>query len=744
MLYLLEIKGVVQGVGFRPFIYGLATSMQLKGEVSNSGCGVFVVLDASKEEVNLLTQKIRQNPPPLCKIDSIKITPLKKSSSFEGFSIKNSPETKGISTHIPPDIAMCKECESELYDTTDKRFEYPFITCTNCGPRYSMIKNLPYDRKNTSMDKFSMCKNCFSEYANPKDRRYHAQSIGCHECGPKLFLFDNRGRLLESKNILDRVAKFISEGKIIAIKGVGGYHLVCDATNDKALKLLRERKKRPSKPFGVMVKDIAAAKELSYINQKEQELLSSNRRPIVLLPKREGSAISPLVSLQINQIGIFLAYTPLHHLILQRVKRPLVATSANISNEPLCKNHDEIIKLKSVWDYSLEHDRDIVNGCDDSVAFVEDEKIFMLREARGYAPAYLKLPQTTTKKILSLGANQKSTVALTIEDSVILSPYIGDLGTVSSMKRFTSQIETLKRIYNFAPEIVVCDKHPNYESTKYAKELKAQNDEIKLVQVQHHYAHILATMGVNGITSKVLGVSFDGTGYGDDGNLWGGEFFVCDLKEYERVGHFKYFKLLGGEKAIKEPRRIALGFLFELYGEGVFEFNNPTISSFDSKELKTLFSMWQKGLNAPLSSSCGRLFDAVASLLGVVQVCSYEGESGLLLESLYDENITAFYEFCIEAHEIDFSVIVQQILDEKDIRTAVSKFFNTIVEIIYGMHKKYPLPLVLGGGVFQNRVLLRLIMRKIPDVVLPDSFLSNDSAIAYGQAVKAALEFKTL
>lgn len=743
MIWSIEIRGVVQGVGFRPFIYNLAASSGLRGEVSNNGQGVLILLDATKEELDEFVQKIRDNKPPLSEIDSIKITRIKKTKSFEGFSIKMSEVAKNLSSHIPPDIAMCSECESELHDKSNRRFEYPFITCTNCGPRFSIIKNLPYDRKHTSMDEFVMCEKCSQEYKNPQDRRYHAQPIGCHECGPKLSLFDNSGKVIESENIIDKALKLITEGKIVAIKGIGGYHLVCDATNDEAVKLLRERKQRPSKPFGVMVKDIYMSKNIASMNEKEQTLLCSNRRPIVLLKKREDNALSQHVAPNINQIGLFLAYTPLHHLILQRLNRPIVATSANISDEPLCKSYDEIMRLRGIWDFCLDNDREIVNSCDDSVAFVESGKIFMLRDARGYAPLYLKLPHKTDKKILALGANQKSSVAITIGESVVLSPYIGDLGSLSSIEHYKSHIETLKRIYEFEPDVIVCDKHPNYESTKYAKELVAQNQDIELVQVQHHYAHILATMGVNSITSKVLGVSFDGTGYGDDGNLWGGEFFVCDLEGYERVGHFKYFKLLGGERAIKEPRRVALSFLFEIYGEDVFNLNNATINSFSAVEIKTLYTAYKNGLNSPLSSSCGRLFDAVASILDVVQVCSYEGESGLLLETLYDENIFESYIFGIEDGEIDFSQIFRQILDEENNRVAVSKFFNTIVEIIYEMHKKYDLPLVLGGGVFQNRVLLRLIMRKIPDVVLPEMFVSNDGAIAYGQAISASLKFKT-
>ncbi|MCW8894353.1 carbamoyltransferase HypF [Sulfurimonas sp.] len=738
MIFKVEIRGVVQGVGFRPFIYNLATSMELNGYVSNNAHGVIIVVDTTKDKVDEFVEQIRAKRPPLSDIESIDISPSNEKQTFKDFTIKKSESSDELTSMIPSDIAMCKECQEELEDKNNRRYNYPFITCTNCGPRYSIIKNLPYDRKNTSMAEFEMCKKCQDEYKNPKDRRYHAQPIGCFECGPMISLLDKSGKKQKIENVVDEVVKFIADGKIVAIKGVGGYHLVCDARNEKAVKLLRERKQRPSKPFAVMVKDINMSKEIVHINAKEEELLSSNRRPVVLLGKNERELLCDSVAPNINQLGLFLAYTPLHHMILQKLNCPLVATSANISGEPLCINSEEIMKLSHIWDYCLDHDREIVNSCDDSVLFVENEKIFMLRCARGYSPTYLKLPNKTDKKILSLGANQKSTVAITIENKVIISPYIADLEGLSSIEHFKSHIETLKRIYDFEPDVVVCDKHPRYESTKYAKELKEKNSHVELMQVQHHYAHILSTMGLNNITSKVLGVSFDGTGYGKEGHLWGGEFFVCDEKGYERVGHFKYFKLLGGEMAIKEPRRVALSFLFELYGEDVLTLNNHTTASFTQSELKVLYQAWKKGLNSPLSSSCGRFFDAVASILDILHVSSHEGESGLLLESLYDENIKDFYEFSILEKEIDFSVIFYQILKEEDKTIAVSKFFNTLVEIIFDMSKKHDLPVVLGGGVFQNRVLLRLIMKIIPDVTVPSGFVSNDSAIAYGQAIAAA------
>lgn len=737
MTYTIKIEGLVQGLGFRPFIYKLAISQKLKGEVINTAYGVEIQVNCSQDEVNNFTDLIKLQSPALSKIESIKISQVSK-CNFTDFKILQSQNTRSFSSRIPSDIAMCQACQKELEDTNNRRFNYPFITCTHCGPRWSIIKKLPYDRDKTSMDTFEMCKKCQKEYEDPQDRRYHAQTIGCFECGPQLSLFDANAQIIKGKNTIDTVCKLLEEGKIIALKGIGGYHFICDAINDTPVKLLREKKQRPSKPFAVMTQNIQTAKTLASISEQEEELLDSEKRPIVLVKKKNNSPISGIIAPKINQIGLFLAYTPLQHMLLKKFNKPIVATSANISNMPLCSTKDEIMKLSHIWDYCLDNDREILNPCDDSVTFIENNSMLMLRNARGYSPSYLDLGKKTDKKILCLGANQKSTVAICINDKVILSPYIGDLNSLSNINHFKSHINSLKSMYNFEPEIIVCDKHPDYESIKYAKELKLQNPNLKLLQVQHHYAHILATMGINNIHTKVLGISFDGTGYGDDSHLWGGEFFLCDRKAYKRITHFKNFKLLGGEKAIKEPRRIALSFLFELYGEKVLKMQNNTTNSFTKQELQTLFIAWKKGLNSPLSSSTGRLFDAIASILGIVQISSYEGESGLLLESLYDEYIKDFYQFNLDKESIDFSYIFELVLQENQKSIAVSKFFNTLIEIIFSIYKKYNLPLVLSGGVFQNRVLLKLIKEKIPDVILPENFVSNDSAIAYGQAIYAS------
>ncbi|MEA3227820.1 MAG: carbamoyltransferase HypF, partial [Campylobacterota bacterium] len=424
MYHQIKIKGLVQGVGFRPFIYNLAVWMELVGYVTNSAYGVLIVLRATQKQLNLFLHQIDTQKPKLSEIESLEIETIKSNEIFTQFQIKESQNSIELSSKIPTDLAMCQECQDEMEDKNNRRYRYPFISCVNCGPRFSIIKNLPYDRDKTSMDSFVMCKDCEVEYKNPKDRRYHAQPIGCFECGTQL----------TDENSIESVVASIKDGKIVAIKGVGGYHLVCDATNDVVVQLLRERKQRPSKPFGVMVQNLEVVKTLTYTNEKELELLSSHRRPIVLLKKKESDILSENIAKNIDQIGVFLAPTPLYHLILAKLDRAIVVTSANLSGEPLCKNREDIMKLSYVWDYLLDNNREIINSCDDSVVFVEDEQEFILRGARGYAPTYLKLPNPSPKKLLCLGANQKSTVAICVEERVILSPYIGDLDGVKTIE----------------------------------------------------------------------------------------------------------------------------------------------------------------------------------------------------------------------------------------------------------------------------------------------------------------------
>ncbi len=715
MTFFIRITGTVQGVGFRPFIYQLAHKLHLKGEVRNDSAGVTITVNATKEQLDTFIAQIKTDLPPLAKIDSLELHEV-PTRTFETFSIVQSENLSLTSALIPPDISICKACEKELFDPANRRYLHPFITCTDCGVRYSIIEKLPYDRKNTSMRFFLMCEVCQKEYNDPTNRRYHAQPIGCHECGPKLSMS------------IDEAVRRLHEGEILAVKGVGGYHLVCDATNEAAVKKLRERKHRPTKPFAVMVRDLEAAKALAQISEKEEALLTSKERPIVLL--RSKNALPESVAPGISKIGLFLAYTPLHILLLEKLQKPIIATSANVTDEPIATTGESLEKLRGVYDAVLDHDREIVNGCDDSVAMVVNDQVVMIRRARGYAPASVKLPKPLPQKVLALGANQKSTVAIGFEKEAILSPHIGDLESIESLGYYAKNIETLRRVYDFTPDLVVCDKHPGYESTKYAK---ANFSDVK--QVQHHYAHILAVMAEKGITGEVLGIAFDGTGYGDDGNLWGGEFLRCDLRGYERVAHFRYFRLPGGAKAIKEPRRVALSLLFDLYGEKALTLPHPTVRSFSPAERKTLYLSWQKGLNAPLSSSCGRIFDAVASLTDVCQIMSFEGESGMLLEELYDETVIESYEINFHEDVIDFLPMIEAILYEPNPRIAVSKFFNTLVETVVQISKPYNLPVVLSGGVFQNRVLLELLLKRFPNALIPNEVPPNDGGIALGQVV---------
>jgi len=728
----IAVNGTVQGVGFRPFVFGLAERFGLRGTVRNDSDGVTIFINATPKQRDIFIETLRRELPPLAHIDTL-VYKAAAQEDFVDFQIIKSQNASEVTVRIPPDVSICPACEAELFDPSNRRYRYPFITCTHCGVRYSIIEHLPYDRPNTSMRFFPMCDACAAEYHNPRDRRYHAQPIGCWECGPQISLWVNSNPVSAPKTqIVSHAAAMLKEGKILAVKGVGGYHLMCDATDPEAIRRLRTRKKRPDKPFAVMVKDMTMARELAEINEQEEALLTSQERPVVIVGIRgiRPTGIAPGLS----RIGLFLPYAPLHLLLLDILDRPVVATSANISDEPICTDRDSLASLRHVYDGILDHDRPIVNGVDDSVAMVVRNRTILLRRARGYAPAAILLPASLPHRTLAMGANQKSTVAIGFDNQAILSPHIGDLGTIGSVEYYHKNIDSLQRLYDFAPEIIVHDKHPAYESTKAAKRLAASYSLPATRSVQHHHAHILSVMAENGIKDKVFGVAFDGTGYGEDGALWGGEFLVCDYGRYERVAHLKYFRLLGGEKAIREPRRMALSMLFDAYGKAATDLDNPAVAAFTAEELQSAYLMWQKGLNAPLSSSMGRLFDAVASLRGVCQQMSFEGQSGMLLEELYDPKVVEVYPFEIDKGEIDLRALVRALVEEADTQIAVSRFFRTIVAMIETVYAPYThLPLVLGGGVFQNRILVDLILERWPDALLPVRLPPNDGAVALGQ-----------
>lgn len=707
----INVNGIVQGVGFRPYVYTLALELKLTGFVNNDDRGVNITVQGKDEDIKIFLYNLESKTPPLARIDKITTNFITDSKIYDNFQITKSLSTSNKTTIISPDTAICKDCENEMNSKDNYRFEYPLINCTNCGPRYSIINTIPYDRAYTSMNEFVMCEKCQEEYENPTNRRYHAQPISCSQCGPQISLYDKNNKLLlENNEAIKQMATLINSGKIVAIKGLGGFHLVCDASNDLAVNELRVRKNRPTKPFAVMFDNISTVKENACITQAEEEIISSKEKPITLVNKNSSSTLSSFVAPCIDRIGVFIAYTPLHKLLFKYLNNPIVATSANLSDEPIITNKNELLsKLAHVVDYVLDINRDIVNACDDSVVQVVNDKNFVLRLSRGYAPKALKLPKKTDKKILAVGANQKNTISLAFEDNLIVSPHIGDLNSITTLEYFQRTIETFKRFYDFDPDVIVCDKHPTYETTKWAK---SQNK--KIVQIQHHYAHVLSCMAEYKLSQKVLAFSWDGTGYGDDGNIWGGEVFIADNKNYKRVHHFKYFKLLGGEKAVKEPKRVGLSLLFENFSlEEILTLDNACVHAFSPTQIKTMYTMWQKNLNAPLTSSVGRIFDAVASLGDFSQTVGYEGESGLLIENAYDENIKECFDYDIK-QDIDLSNMISQIVDLKDKKLIASKFINTLVSIIIDISNKNPkLPIVLTGGVFQNKTLIQLATKEI-------------------------------
>ncbi|WP_455757260.1 carbamoyltransferase HypF [Sulfurimonas sp.] len=726
------ISGVVQGVGFRPFIYKIARSNTLVGFVHNDESGVELEVQGLKKNIKIFEEQLRSQLPPLARIDKITSKDIEPNyeKTFEILKSSNNL-THNKTALISPDISTCQDCLEDIKNT--RKYKNYFATnCTNCGPRYSIIETVPYDRKNSSMKKFGMCESCEKEYNNPLNRRYHAQPISCNKCGPKLTLtLDTKELAVSDKEKFFQIAKFINEAKIGAIKGIGGFHLVCDATNDEVIKRLREFKNRPTKPFAIMCKDIKQVINLASVNEKEEKLLTSKQAPIVILKKSAFSYIklSKLLAPNIDRIGCMIAYTPLHHLLFEHVQIPIVATSANLGDEPIITKIEDIYKKLPFVDFVLDFDRDIVNGVDDSLLQVVHGKTQTLRLARGYAPKVIKLPFKSDKKILAVGANQKNSIAFVIEDNLILSPHIGDLDSLKAFEYFERTIETFKRFYDFEPDIIVHDKHPSYLTTKWAKE---QN--IRHVEVGHHLAHIYACKAEYELQGDYLGFSFDGTGYGDDGTLWGGEVFVGDERKY----HFKPLKLLGGVKAIKEPRRVALSMLFDkLSLQEVEKLNLACANSFPHAELKLLYQSHTKNLNAPFSSSVGRLFDAITSFSDIAQTISYEGESGLLCESYYDEEIEKCFEYGVKDGEIDIKIVEFILNNNYDKKLLNTMFINTLVKIIIEISKREKKEVILSGGVFQNKTLLELLACGFEEENITfysqEQTAINDGGIALGQ-----------
>ena len=727
-----RIEGIVQGVGFRPFVYTIAQRYALKGFVLNNSLGVIIEVEGFKESLDAFERTLFKELPPLARIDVWTKESL-TCKNEETFEIRHSDESSTKSTLILPDMSICEACLQELHDPNNRRYHYFFTNCTHCGPRYSIIKTVPYDRPYTSMNPFVMCDACRSEYTNPLNRRYHAQPISCSTCGPTLSLRSIKGELLGiNEEAIQLLAALIHSGHSVAMKGMGGFHLICDATNDTAVARLRERKHRPSKPFAVMFKNLDAIKEVCTLSAYEEEGVTSLLRPIVLVKRQaKASKISTLVAPRIDRLGIFLPYTPLHVILFEYLKNPIVATSANRSGEPIISDASVLIeKLGDVVEYYLDYNREIVNSSDDTVLQYLGDKTLIMRSSRGMAPQSFRVDSNDERKILAVGAHQKNAIAIYLNHQIIISPYIGDLDTIASHELFEKMIENFARFYDFTPDLIVSDLHPNYSSTVWAKK-----HAIPLLQVQHHYAHILSTLFEHHLSAPVLGVAWDGTGYGDDGTIWGGEFLVCDQKGYTRVASFEPFLLLGGDASIKEIRRILASLLWDVLGDAA---DTHLHAYFDDTSLKLLKQVYTKKINSPRCSSVGRLFDAVAVLCGMEGNVSYDGESGLLLEALYDPLIMECYEVEIDDTVVHYKPMFLQMLHDREPHIIATKFLNTLVKILCTISSRYAYPVVLGGGVFQNRTLMEQILQNVTqNLYFPLQLAINDGGICVGQVYKA-------
>ncbi|RCK72842.1 MAG: [NiFe] hydrogenase metallocenter assembly protein HypF [Ignavibacteriae bacterium] len=747
----ISIRGAVQGVGFRPFIYRLAKEIGLKGFVFNSSKGVFIEAEGDRCKLEEFILRIEKEKPPRSFINSLEFSFLEP-SGYEEFSIRESDSDEEKSAIILPDIAVCNDCLNELFDVNDRRYLYPFINCTNCGTRFSIIESLPYDRPNTSMKNFQMCDKCKSEYENPEDRRFHAQPIACPVCGPHLELWDAEGKLLEKYNSsLEVAADLILKGKIIALKGLGGFQLIVDATNDLALNELRRRKIREEKPFALMFSDVQRVMEVCDVSDFEKRALLSPEAPIVLLKRKSGEndIISNLVAPNNPYFGIMLPYTPLHHLLMKLVNKPIVATSGNLSEEPMCIDEREaLLRLKGIADYFLVHNRPIVRHVDDSIVRIVKNREMVLRRARGYAPLPISIENEFDENkntFIAVGAHLKNTIALTNSKNIFISQHIGDLSTQESYNAFTRITQDFLQLYPSENPVYVSDLHPDYLSTKYS-----QNSGFHSIRIQHHKAHIAACYAENKLEGEVLGVAWDGTGYGEDGKIWGGEFFVTDLKKFERVASFREFPLPGGEIAIREPRRAVMGMLYEINGEKVFDIYREFINEkFSDKEIRLIKNMLINKINSPLTTSAGRIFDAVASILNIRDVSAFEGQAAMMLEyAAIEGNTSDYYEISIKEESlyiIDWKKMIEELIfdsTKKPKEIIARKFHNTMAKIIKKVAEIKDLKkIVLSGGCFQNVLLLEETIKLLETdgrrVFWHQRIPPNDGGIALGQAYLA-------
>ncbi len=745
--FLIEVAGIVQGVGFRPYIFRLANRLQLSGFVNNNSDGVSIEIEGNEDHLQKFIATLKIQPPPLAQIIRIDVQEISKKDETQ-FQILQSEAFQQRNTLISPDISTCEDCTHELLDPENRRYLYPFANCTNCGPRYTIVSDIPYDRPKTSMSEFKMCKQCQQEYDDPGDRRFHAQPNACPDCGPSL-KFIGKDQTINTNEPIKKLLDALESGQIAAIKGIGGFHLVVDAKNNQAVHDLRTRKHRFEKPLALMVKDLKSVTQYVYVDEAERNQLSNLHRPIVLCRKKEKNRLSPEISTDNDYFGMMLPYSPLHELIFHTGSLDvLVMTSANISEEPICFENEECIKqMDRIADCYLLHDREIYIRCDDSVLQIWEEKPFFIRRSRGYSPRPIILSKKG-QPVLAVGGHLKNTICLTKDNLAFLSQHIGDLENLKTLITFENTIDHLQNLFEVEPKCVVHDLHPEYLSTKWVQE----NAEIPAKPVQHHYAHVLSVMAEHRIEDDIIGFALDGTGFGDDGAIWGGEILICNLHTFRRMAHFDYLPMPGGDKAILEPWRMAVSYFYKYFND-----ETELAQSFFSdraEQIKIVSQAIEKKINSPATSSCGRLFDAVAAILGIRETVAYEGQAAIMLEALAIkasrdipdigkfEVIKNDNHYIIDPNEILHKIITQK-RENKEVSGISCAFHNALIDVFTQIARIIRSEtglkqVALSGGCFQNMFLLQGLQNKLKkngfQVMTNMEVPVNDGGIALGQA----------
>ena len=738
----ISVKGIVQGVGFRPFIYNLAQEYGLKGTVSNSEAGVVIHVDGHTKSINSFISDIRTKAPPISKIIKINSKPCNPTGE-KGFNIISSSKLKAVATLISPDVAACPDCLNEMFNTMDRRYRYPFINCTNCGPRYTIIDSIPYDRRYTSMRHFQMCPTCQEEYEDPTNRRFHAQPNACWECGPKVMLYKDRQNRIKTNDPISESIELLKNGNILAIKGLGGFHLAVDAQNEAAIQKLRKRKGREEKPLALMLKNIKKVKTICVVSDAEKSTLQSYSCPIVLLKRREVEMLAPSVAPGNDRYGVMLPYTPLHHLLMENHFQALVMTSANFSEEPICiENQEAFDRLTEIADYFLIHDRDIYLRSDDSIVIQLANESRIIRRSRGYTPQPI-LVKSDGPNILGVGAELKNTVCLLKNEQAFLSQHIGDLENLEAFEFFKLSIKHLQKLFESDPALIVHDNHPQYLSTQWAQSQK----EKPTLGVQHHHAHMASVMAEHQLVDPVIGIIMDGTGYGTDETIWGGEILIGDFNNFRRFGYFEPLPLPGGDSAIKSPWRIAISYLYSTFKEQL-----PDLHFIDRHNVKPIIEILEKNINSPLTSSCGRLFDAIAALSGGIQNIKYEAQAAIEFMQKFESFAVRPFSYILDKEQDHWKILIQPIIrsvvraiqNGSPIEKISSRFHKTLIHIFHEIalearNESGINTVVLSGGVFQNQILFENLIPVLVSsgfqVYTHSSVPTNDGGIALGQVM---------